>query len=67
MPVKQNSLLADKFDNPMITTKQTVVTDMATTAATQTTPWGFASQAQADSIATRINAINAVLVAHGLM
>lgn len=31
--------------------------DLATTAATQTTPWGFASQAQADAIATQFNAL----------
>ena len=28
---------------------------LATTAATQTTPWGFATQAQADALTTRIN------------
>jgi hypothetical protein len=29
--------------------------DLATTAATQTTPWGFASEAQAEAIATEFN------------
>jgi hypothetical protein len=66
-PTKENSLLADKNDKPLISTRQALVADMATTAATQTTPWGFASQAQADSIATRLNAILDVLEAHGLM
>lgn len=33
--------------------------DLATTAATQTTPWGFASQAQADAIATQHNLLRA--------
>lgn len=33
--------------------------DLATTAATQTLPWGFASQAQADAIATQFNALRA--------
>lgn len=33
--------------------------DLATTAATQTTPWGFASQAQADNIATQFNLLRA--------
>jgi hypothetical protein len=28
---------------------------LATTAATQTTPWGFASEAQAEAIATKFN------------
>lgn len=46
---------------------QTAITDMATTAATQTTPWGFASAAQADSIATRINLIITRLEAFGLI
>ncbi len=31
--------------------------DLATTAATQTTPFGFASGAQADAIATQFNAL----------
>lgn len=31
--------------------------DLATTAATQTSPWGFASQAQAEAIATQFNAL----------
>ena len=31
--------------------------DLVTTAATQTTPWGFGSQAQADAIATQVNAL----------
>ena len=67
MPAKQNSLLADKFDNPMITTKQTLVANVVTTASTTTTPAGYTTTAQADAIVTAINAINAVLVAHGLM
>lgn len=29
--------------------------NLATTAATQTTPWGFASEAQAEAIATKFN------------
>lgn len=33
--------------------------DLATTAATQTTPWGFASQAQAENIATQFNLLRA--------
>lgn len=35
--------------------------DLATTAATQTTPWGFATQAQADNIATQFNLLRADL------
>lgn len=33
--------------------------DLATTAATQTSPWGFASQAQAENIATQFNLLRA--------
>lgn len=33
----------------------TVGAAVATTAATQTTPWGFATQAQADAIVERVN------------
>lgn len=33
------------------------ITPLATTAATQSTPWGFASAAQADAIATQVNLI----------
>ena len=67
MPNKQDSMLADKFNNPMITTKQTVVANVVTTASTATTPVGYTTTAQADAIVAAINAINAVLVAHGLM
>jgi hypothetical protein len=35
--------------------------DLATTAATQTTPWGFATQAQADNIATQVNLLRATV------
>lgn len=33
--------------------------DLVTTASTQSTPWGFASQAQADAIATKTNLLRA--------
>lgn len=66
-PINEKGLVADKNGKPLLATRQSLVADMATTAATQTSPWGFASQAQADSIATRINAILDVLEAHGLM
>lgn len=45
----------------------THITDMATTAATQTTPYGFAGAAQADSIATRINLIITALENIGVL
>ncbi|WP_437205740.1 hypothetical protein [Planctomicrobium sp. SH664] len=40
---------------------------VATTAATQSTPWGFASQSQADAIVTLLNEIRAALVEKGLI
>lgn len=40
---------------------------VATTAATQTTPWGFSTQAQADAIVTLVNEIRAALVEKGLI
>jgi hypothetical protein len=40
---------------------------VVTTAATQTTPWGFATQAQADGIVTLVNEIRAALVEKGLI
>lgn len=40
---------------------------VATTAATQTTPWGFTTQAQADGIVTLLNEIRAALVAVGII
>lgn len=40
---------------------------VATTSSTQTTPWGFASQAQADSIITLVNELRASLVAFGVI
>ena len=35
--------------------------DVVATAATQTTPWGFATQAQADDLVTRVNELNVLV------
>lgn len=40
---------------------------VATTAATQTTPWGFSTQAQADAIVTLLNELRAANVEKGLI
>ncbi len=40
---------------------------MATTGATNVTPYGFTTAAQADSIATKLNTIQAALIANGIM
>lgn len=42
-------------------------TAVGTTAATQTTPWGFASQAQADGIITLLNELRAAMVEKGII
>jgi hypothetical protein len=39
----------------------------AATASTQTTPWGYSTQAQADAVVTLVNEIRATLVEKGLM
>lgn len=40
---------------------------MGTTAATTTTPWGFATSTQADSIATLVNQMRSDLIELGLI
>lgn len=40
---------------------------VATTGATNTTPYGFTTAAQADAIVTLLNEVRATLVANGLM
>jgi hypothetical protein len=40
---------------------------VAGTASTQTTPWGFSTQAQADAIVTLVNELRAALVEKGLI
>jgi hypothetical protein len=40
---------------------------VVTTAATQTTPYGFATQAQADNLVALSNAMRSAMVASGLM
>lgn len=40
---------------------------VATTGATNTTPYGYTTQAQADAIVTLVNEMRATLVAKGIM
>jgi len=42
-------------------------TAVVTTASTQTTPWGFSTQAQADAIVTLVNELRAWAVAQGFI
>jgi hypothetical protein len=48
-------------------TEATIGAAVVTTAATQTTPYGYATQAQADDIVTRLNTIRAALIANGIL
>lgn len=45
----------------------TLVTAVITTAATSTTPFGFATAAQADHVVANLNAIRLALIAAGIM
>lgn len=45
----------------------TYVAAVITTAATSTTPYGFATAAQADAVVSNLNAIRAAIVAAGIM
>lgn len=40
---------------------------VTSTAATNVVPWGYATQAQADDIVTRLNTIRAALIANGIL
>jgi hypothetical protein len=40
---------------------------VVTTAATNAAPYGYATQAQADDIVTRLNTIRAALIANGIL
>lgn len=64
---KEESKLADNANKPLIGQRQAALTALAATAVTQTTPYGFATQAQGDALTTRVNEIITVLEAHGLI
>ena len=51
---------------PVVQRSGAAQASVATTASTQTTPWGYASQAQADAIVTLVNELRATLVEKGL-
>jgi hypothetical protein len=48
-------------------TEVTVNASVATTAATQTLPYGYSTQAQADNIVALLNQIRAALVSNGIL
>jgi alpha-D-ribose 1-methylphosphonate 5-triphosphate synthase subunit PhnH len=59
--------LAFHNSTPVIQRAGAAQVAVATTAATQTTPWGFTTQAQPDAIVTLLNEIRAALVEKGLI
>lgn len=59
--------LAFHNSTPVVQRSGAAQAAVTTTASTQTTPWGFATQAQADGIVTLVNEIRATLVEKGLM
>jgi len=54
-PVVQPTAYTQTYSTASKTNPTATAANLVTTAATQTTPWGFASQAQADDIATQVN------------
>jgi hypothetical protein len=63
---KADSQMADKNGNPLIGPAQATIASVATTAATNSSPYGFA-QTQADAIVSQLNLVIAALKAHGLV
>jgi alpha-D-ribose 1-methylphosphonate 5-triphosphate synthase subunit PhnH len=59
--------LAFHNSTPVIQRAGAAQAAVATTAATQTTPWGFTTQAQPDAIVTLLNEIRAALVEKGII
>lgn len=62
-----NQMLAFHNATPVVQRASSAQTAVVTTASTQTTPWGFATQAQADAIVTLVNELRAALVEKGLI
>ena len=65
-PASAVSKLSDSSDNGQIGEQQAAITDVAATAATSSTPFGYA-EAQANAIVTDLNLVLAALRAHGLI
>ncbi len=59
--------LAFHNSTPVIQRANSAQTAVVTTAATQTTPYGFATQAQADAIVALVNELRAAFVEKGLI
>jgi hypothetical protein len=65
-PSSTTSKLADSVNNGQIGERQAAITDVVATAATSTTPFGYA-EAQANAIVTDLNLVLAAMRAHGLI
>ena len=65
-PVASKTKLADSDNYGQIGDRQNAITDVAATAATSSTPFGYA-EAQANAIVTDLNLVLAALRAHGLI
>lgn len=61
-PIVQPSAYTQTYSTADKTHAAMTSADLVTTAVTQTTPWGFASQAQGDAIATQVNALRADVI-----
>jgi hypothetical protein len=60
--VTQRPAYTQTFSTASRTVSNPTFTNLATTAATNVTPWGFSTQAQADAIATKVNQLAADVV-----
>jgi hypothetical protein len=54
-PIVKTGAFTQTYSTSSHTTANPTATAVSTTAATQTTPWGYGSQAQADDIITQLN------------
>ena len=61
-PVVRAAAYTQTFPTASRTVSNPTFTNLATTAATNVTPWGFSTQAQADDIATKVNQLAADVV-----
>ena len=66
-PAKNESLVADKNDNPMLGTSQTIVTDAVVAHALNATFSDTEVEAALDALGVKINALLDIVEAHGLM
>lgn len=66
-PSKQDSQLADKTDNPLIGSAQTLVADAVVAHALNATFSDTEVEAALDALGVKVNALLDIVEAHGLM